>query len=150
MPFYNLHSSSDRHCRRGMMQARCPRFWHPLSQRCTLAGVEVALVPVCRRQQEHTTSASESSEPTNQGPRPSAPLSARSTAARSLPLPSASWKTAVSTQLSDCVAATGSWGSRPTSRDRKRATLPSPSMGHMLGTLNFIWSLGTVGDTQSD
>lgn len=136
------------HYSSGPMQDKWPRFWHPLSQRWTLAGAELAVVPVFRRQQAQTTSASESSAPVSQGPRPSAPLSDRNTAPRSLALPSANWKKAVSTQLSDIVAAAGSRGSKPTKRDRKRATLPSPSMGHILFTLNFIWSLGTVSNTK--
>lgn len=124
------------------MQWKCLRFLHAWSQRSTLAGVDETWPPR-RTQHAHAMSANEGSWPSSHIEQPSALLSERSTAARSLLPPSASWKKAVSTQLSDCVATIGSFGSEPSSRKRKRATLASPSMGHILGVLNFICTFGT-------
>ncbi len=135
-------SPSSRHCSNGYTQSKWPRFWQALSQCCTLAGAEVVW-PARRTQQAHTISARENSWPRSHGERPRAEFSDLSTAARSLLPPSASWKTAVSIQQSISVAATGSWGSAPKRRKRKRAMLASPSIGHMLCVLNFICSFDT-------
>lgn len=107
-----------------------------LSHLCTLAGAALQL-PLCRSAAHSTTSATLSSLPTSHGLLASAEFMARKTAALSLGLPSLSWKVAMSTQLSMRVELTALcfWPNRD---ERKRAMLPSPSMGHMVWTLNFI------------
>lgn len=153
LPWYNLlwcisfrsatcNDLPAHHCSNGYTQSKWPRFWQALSQRCALAGAE-EVWPARRTQQAHTISARENSWPRSHGERPRAAFSDLSTVARSLLPPSASWKTAVSIQQSICVAAIGSWGSAPKRRKRKRATLASPSIGHMLCVLNFICSFDT-------
>lgn len=117
------------------------RFSQDFIHFCTLAGVVLAL-PVCCSAHHATTSATVSSLPTSHELLPRAAFMERSTAPLSLLLPSFSWNRAVSTQLSIRVEVTALYFC-PNREKRNRAMFPSPSIGHMVWMLNFIWGLGT-------
>lgn len=122
------------------------RFSQALIHLCTLVGTGTLQPPVCWSTDQSTTSATVSSFPTSQGLFPRAEFMERNTAAFSLLLPSFNWKIAVSIQLSIRVEVTALcfW---PNRENKKRAMFPSPSMGHILWTLNFIWVFGTERKT---
>lgn len=117
------------------------KFSHDFIHFCTLAGAALAL-PVCWSADHATMSATVSSFPTSHDVLPRAAFIERRTAPFSLLLPSFSWKMAVSTQLSIRVDVTALyfW---PNREKRNLAMFPSPSIGHIVWMLNFIWGFGT-------
>lgn len=133
--------STEAHFSSFITELKGAKFSHDFIHFCTLAGAVLAL-PVCWSAHHTTMSATVSSLPTNHGVLPRAAFIERKTAPFSLLLPSFSWKMAVSTQLSIRVEVTTLylW---PNREKRNLAMFPSPSIGHIVWTLNFIWGLGT-------